>query len=73
MNCDIKDMDIVNFSYSFIIEYPPPEKDGRKQIPGMEDDLLLSVVLLACPVWRLFAAEESGRCNQESSSALLSP
>ena len=56
----------------FRVEYPLQVKDDLMRIPRMEDDLLLSVVLLAYPMWRLSSAEESGRCNQESFSALLS-
>ena len=66
-------LNTTRWKWSFIVEYPPPVKDGQKQNPRMDDDLLLFVVLLACPVWPLSAAEESGRCNEESSSTLLSP
>jgi hypothetical protein len=64
---------ISKFVKNFIVEYPPQEKDGQKQKPRMGDDLPQFDLLLACPVWRLSSAEESGRCSQESSSALLSP
>ena len=58
-----------------IIQIQPlqPNSNGLKQTPVMEVDFFQSVPLLAFPMWRMFLAGVSGRCNQEYVFALLSP
>ena len=51
----------------------PTEQESQNNLIIPSEQLLQSALLLAYPMWRQSEAEESGRCNQESSSVLQSP